>query len=106
MAIGLSPHQPHPLPTSGAAAKTGSAVGADDRAGIRRAAQAFEAMFVAEMLQQAGLGKVPDGFGGGEGESAFSSFLSRAYAEKIAETGSLGLAEAIVRAAAGENPHG
>ena len=93
MAIGLSPHQPHPLPTSGAAAKTGSAVGADDRAGIRRAAQA-------------GLGKVPDGFGGGEGESAFSSFLSRAYAEKIAETGSLGLAEAIVRAAAGENPHG
>ena len=102
MAIGLSPHQPHPLPTSGAAAKTGSAVGADDRAGIRRAAQAFEAMFVAEMLQQA----VPDGFGGGDGESAFSSFLSRAYAEKIAETGSLGLAEAIVRAAAGENPHG
>ena len=49
---------------------------------------------------------MPDGFGGGEGESAFSSFLSRAYAEKIAETGSLGLAEAIVRAAAGENPHG
>lgn len=67
---------------------------------IARAASAFEAMFVADMLSQAGLGQMPEGFGGGYGEEAFSSFLSQAFAEKIAASGQLGLAEAIMNAIA------
>lgn len=65
---------------------------------VQHAARAFEALFVAEMLSQAGIGKAPEGFGGGSGEAAFSSFLTQAYAEKIAPSGRFGLAEAIVRA--------
>jgi peptidoglycan hydrolase FlgJ len=66
---------------------------------LRKAAEAFEAVFLAEMLAHAGLGRMPEGFGGGSGESAFSSFLTRAYAEKLAAGGRFGLAEAIVRSA-------
>ena len=55
-------------------------------------------MFVAEMLSHAGLDASKGEFGGGEGEDAFSSFLTRAYAESIAASGRFGLSEAIVRA--------
>ncbi len=65
---------------------------------IAAAARAFEGMFVAEMLSQAGLGATTGAFGGGQGEAAFSSFLTRAYADSIAASGRFGLSEAIVRA--------
>jgi flagellar protein FlgJ len=65
---------------------------------VAAAARAFEGMFVAEMLSQAGLGANNGEFGGGEGEAAFSSFLTRAYADSIAASGRFGLSEAIVRA--------
>lgn len=76
-------------------------------AAIRRAAEAFEAAFLAEMLSHAGIGKPPEGFGGGAGEDGFASFLIQAYAEKIAATGHFGIAEAIVRASTdGSADHG
>jgi len=74
------------------------------RVAVQEAAEAFEALFLAEMLAQAGIGKPPDAFGGGSGETAFASFLTQAYAEKIAATGRFGIAEAIVRAAIKESP--
>ena len=73
---------------------------------IKAAAKAFEALFVAEMLSHAGLGASKGAFGGGEGEAAFSSFLTRAYADGIAASGRFGLSEAIVRAlTTGAAPH-
>ncbi|MCA8928687.1 MAG: rod-binding protein [Alphaproteobacteria bacterium] len=71
---------------------------ARDATAIRKAAQAFEAQFLAQMLSEAGVGKPPQAFGGGAMEGAFSSFLTQAYAERIAESGQIGLADAIVRA--------
>ncbi|MEM1264951.1 MAG: rod-binding protein [Pseudomonadota bacterium] len=61
-------------------------------------AEALEATFLAEMLKAAGVGKPLESFGGGPGEDAFSSFLTREYATMIAERGGIGLSEAIVRA--------
>ena len=93
----ISPHIP-PHPTGAEALPL-----ARTKEDIQRAAEAFEALFVAEMLSQAGIGKAPENFGGGSGDTAFSSFLTQAYAEKIAASGRFGLAEAIVRATTGES---
>ena len=61
----------------------------------REAAEAFEATFLAEMLQYTGLNAMPDGFGGGAGEEAFGSFLTDEYARLLAERGGIGLAEQV-----------
>ena len=65
---------------------------------LRRAATAFEAVFLAEMLKHAGAGKTTPGFDGGAGEAAFSQELVRAQAESLAEQGGIGLAERLVEA--------
>ncbi len=68
---------------------------------IRTAARAFESVFLAEMLSQAGLGQAREGLGGGGvGEQAFASLLSREWAESMAARGGIGLAEHIERAMA------
>ena len=64
---------------------------------FRAAAEAFEAAFLAEMLRMSGVGKVPDAFGGGAGEQGFSDFLTREYAQEIARSRSIGLADHIER---------
>ena len=65
------------------------------RAAVRKAAQAFEASFLAEMLKNSGVNATPSGFGGGAGEEAFASFLTQEYARLIAERGGVGLAEQV-----------
>ncbi|MFO7853681.1 MAG: flagellar biosynthesis protein FlgJ [Paracoccaceae bacterium] len=62
---------------------------------LQLAAVAFEAAFLAEMLSHTGLGQTPSGFGGGAGEEAFGSLLVREQARLLAESGVLGLADAI-----------
>jgi len=69
---------------------------------LERAARAFEATFIAEMLKHSGAGKAPDSFGGGIGEEQFASLLREAQAREMAKAGGIGLAEFIV-AALGEN---
>jgi Rod binding domain-containing protein len=64
-------------------------------ADLMRVAQALEASFLAEMLKQTGLGKTPEGFGGGAGEDQFSGFLAQIRAEQMVEAGGVGLAERI-----------
>ena len=68
-----------------------------ERTGLRAAAEALEATFIDEMLKHAGVGKTPEGFGGGVGEDQFAGFLRRAQAEKIAAQGGIGLAEQIIK---------
>ena len=62
------------------------------------AAQNLETAFLAEMLKTAGLGKPPEGFGGGIGEEQFSSLLADEQARAFAERGGIGLAEQIFNA--------
>lgn len=71
---------------------------ADPDAPTRKAAQAFEASFLGEMLKESGINETSSGFGGGEGEAAFSSFLTEQYAAKLSERGGLGLSEKIFEA--------
>lgn len=59
------------------------------------AAQKLEATFLAEMLKPAGLGDVPDGFGGGQGEEQFASYLRQAQADLMVEGGGIGLAQSL-----------
>nr|WP_229665986.1 rod-binding protein [Wenxinia marina] len=68
---------------------------------MREAAIRLEATFLSEMLGAAGLGDVPDAFGGGAGEAQFASMLRDAQAEALARSGGIGLAESIYRALAG-----
>lgn len=65
---------------------------------LRAAAQRLEASFLAEMLTAAGLGNMPDGFGGGIGEDHFSTFLVAAQADEMARAGGIGLAKSLFEA--------
>ncbi len=61
----------------------------------RKAAKAFEASYLAEMLKYSGLNAMPESFGGGAGEEAFSSFLTEEYARLLSERGGIGIAEQV-----------
>lgn len=65
---------------------------------LAQAARDMEASFLSIMLREAGVGAVPAAFGGGSGEEQFTSFLTDAYAAKIAESGGIGLAERLFQA--------
>lgn len=65
---------------------------------LRDAAVDLEAAFLTEMLKSAGFGDLRKSFGGGAGESQFSTFLVRAQAEQIAQSGGIGLAESLYQA--------
>lgn len=65
---------------------------------LKKAAVAFEAMFLAEMLEHGGLGRAPEGFGGGHGEEAFRGELVAQQARLMAERGGIGIADTIFRA--------
>jgi peptidoglycan hydrolase FlgJ len=64
----------------------------------RASAEAFEAVFLAEMLKHSGVNALPGGFGGGAGEEAFASFLTQEYARLLAARGGIGLADQIFEA--------
>ena len=81
----------HPATTPKSAAAAPSAADVE----ARKAAQAFEAQYLAEMLKYTGLNAKPDGFGGGAGEEAFSSLLTDQYAQLLAERGGIGIAEQV-----------
>jgi Rod binding domain-containing protein len=61
-------------------------------------AKALEASFLSEMLEYAGVGKTPEGFGGGIGEDQFGSFLRDEQAKQMVAHGGIGLAEQLFHA--------
>lgn len=65
---------------------------------LRQAAEDLEANFLSEMLKAARLGETPDTFGGGTGEDQFASFYRLAVAEKMVQSGGIGLAEQVFQA--------
>jgi len=66
---------------------------------LMRAARDFEAAFLAEALGHMGF----DSANGVAGATEFSSMLNRAYAERLADRGGVGLSENIFRALAARN---
>ena len=63
-----------------------------DEEGMKKAAQEFEASYIAQMLTFSGLDKALMA-GGGDDMAAFTSFYIQSFAEDIAENGGFGLAE-------------
>ena len=86
---GIQPPSPNPPILSEAARK--------DQA-LLVAARKLEAGFLAEMLKSAGLGAVPDQFGGGAGEEHFASFMIEAQAREMVQAGGIGLAQSLFEA--------
>jgi peptidoglycan hydrolase FlgJ len=66
-------------------------------AALNRAARDLEASFLSVMLREAGLGAPRAAFGGGAGEEQFASFLTQLHAERMADSGGIGLAQTILR---------
>lgn len=65
---------------------------------LRRVAEEFEAIFIAEMLAPMFDGLETDGLGGGGmGEEIFRPMLVERYAEAIAAAGGVGVADSVVR---------
>lgn len=64
---------------------------------IKAAARQFEGAFLSHILAAAGAGQPTDAQGGGIGEAQFASFLLDAQAQRIADSGGVGLAEMIIR---------
>ena len=67
---------------------------------LREKAEELEASFISEMLSYSGLRPDGSGFGGGEGEAQFASFLRNEQARLIAARGDFGIAESVFRALA------
>lgn len=64
--------------------------------GTAAAAQEFEAMFLAQMLQPIFKGIETDAmFGGGPGEDAYKGLLVQEYGKAIARSGGVGIADAV-----------
>lgn len=67
-----------------------------DVAKITQAAKDFEAMFITEMMKPMFEDIKPDPFfGGGKGEEIFQGFMLEEYGKLMAETGQLGIADAV-----------
>lgn len=67
---------------------------------LRGVATQFEAVFLAQMMQHAGVGKGAEGFDGGAGEDAFRGQLIAEQAKLMAGKGGIGLAEQLFQALA------
>lgn len=64
----------------------------------KEAAEAFEAMFLAQMLNTMFAGIDTNGaFGGGHAQGIYRSILNDHYAEAIAKRGGIGLADTVLR---------
>ena len=68
---------------------------------LRQSAEEFEAVFIAEMLNHAGLDDAVAGETGFGGE-AYAGLLVDAYADALAKNGGFGLAEQIYQQLKGE----
>jgi Rod binding domain-containing protein len=68
---------------------------ATDMAGIKKAAQNFESVFISQMFKGIGGDSL---FGGGHGEEMFRSLLVDEYSKQVVKRGGLGLTDTVMRA--------
>lgn len=65
---------------------------------VKRVAEEFEALFLAEMLAPVFESVDSDGlFGGGQGEDIYRSMMVQEYGKAIAQAGGVGIAETVQR---------
>jgi len=64
---------------------------------IRATAEEFEAVFLAQMMEQMMGESTESSFGGGPGEGAFKGMLNEEYAKVMAKAGGIGLADNLAR---------
>lgn len=75
-----------------------SGPGAQDRnQTVLATARKLESGFLAEMLKSTGLGEQENSFSGSAGADQFASFHRTAIAERMVETGGIGLTEVFYR---------
>jgi Rod binding domain-containing protein len=90
-----------PLPMRTAGFQPAEGHGRQDAGGteeLRRAAEEFEAIFLAQMMAPMFEGLDTDGLGGGGmGEEIFRPMLIERYAEALSQAGGVGVADSIVR---------
>lgn len=80
-----------------ASALSPTSASAPDRAAIRRAAEGFEAMFLATLLKGARAGLPGDPLTGGAALRQMTGMLDMELAQSAAARAGLGLAEAVAR---------
>ena len=94
---GLSPTQMNPAMLQAGSQKIDlPSAPSDDRQATRKAAQEFEAMFVAQMLKPV-FDTLPQGgaFSGGPGEKIFQGLLVEQYGKAVAASGGVGIAQVV-----------
>ena len=92
--------QPPTLPAA-LPAQTPAPAASNDAGALRATAEAFEAVFLAEMLKAAGRGRAQEGVtSGGAGEDAFASYFADIHARALVARGGIGLAARIEAALA------
>ena len=72
------------------------ALDASDLDDLRQAANAFEAIFVAQFIKTARATKLADDVFGNQASDTYQSMLDDQYARKLASSANLGIAEALV----------
>jgi peptidoglycan hydrolase FlgJ len=80
------------------AAKSGQVSSNQSQGKIREAADQFEAMFLAQVLNSMTSGLEVDGlFGGGPAENIYRSMMNDQYAKSISRQGGVGIADVVYR---------
>jgi flagellar protein FlgJ len=70
----------------------------EQRAHVQKTAKSFEASFLSTMLGQMFEGTEAQApFGGGQGETAFRSFMMDAMGKSMVERGGIGLAQSVAQ---------
>ncbi|MBT5079123.1 MAG: hypothetical protein HOK21_12825 [Rhodospirillaceae bacterium] len=72
--------------------------GTDAEKGAWKTAQGFESFFISRMMDDMFAGIKTDGpTGGGQGETMFRALLNEEYGKIIADSGGVGIADAVYR---------
>ena len=82
----------------------GRALDASDLDDLRQAADAFEAIFVSQLIKTARAAKLADDVFGNQASDTYQSMLDDQYARKLSSSANLGIAEALVDQLGGHSP--
>ncbi|MBL9011722.1 MAG: rod-binding protein [Alphaproteobacteria bacterium] len=90
MSLAVAPVEVKPLASLGTPLQT------RQRDAARNAAEDFESVFVAQMMEPMFQGLKTDGmFGGGQGESVFRSLMIQEVGKEISKAGGIGISDAV-----------
>ena len=82
----------------------GRALEREDLHELRRAADAFEAIFVAQFVKTARAAKLADDVFGNQASETYEAMLDDQYSRQLASSANLGIAEALVSQLSGSSP--